>query len=118
VFESLAPNPGAKLPRIRIGLGARKQVVVAYADDVTIFLTTQADFAVIREAIRCFEKATGASLNPRKSNALAVEGWSTTTNFLDVDYYREIKIMGMEFASTNEQSIQRSWAHITDKFRA
>jgi hypothetical protein len=45
---------------------------VAYADDVTIFVTFAADFAIIEEAILLYEQASGARLNIRKSKALAV----------------------------------------------
>ena len=90
---------------------------MAFADDVTIFVTTPEDFTVIREAIRRFEKATGARLNVRKSKALAVGGWNTTTNALDVAYYPEIQVLGINFASTIEQSMNRSWTYITGKVR-
>jgi len=46
-----------KLPGIRIGKRARKTVVVAYADDITIFVTTPTDVPVISYAIQCYEKA-------------------------------------------------------------
>jgi len=46
--------------------------VVAYANDVTIFVTSAADFAIIEEANRLYERASGARLNPRKSKALEV----------------------------------------------
>jgi len=61
-----------KLPGIHIGKRANKTVVVAYADDVTIFVTSPTDLPVIHDAIQCYEKATGARLNTRKSKALAV----------------------------------------------
>jgi len=63
-----------KLTRIRIGKRGPKSVEVAYADDITIFVTTPTDIPVIQEAIHCYEKATGARLNTRKSGALAVGG--------------------------------------------
>jgi len=72
-----------KLPGIRIGKRARKTVAVAYADDITIFVTTPTDIPVINEAIQCYVKVTGARLNTRKSKALAVRGWSTSTDTLN-----------------------------------
>ena len=60
------------LPCIRIGCRTRPTSVVAYADDVIIFVTSSADFASIEEAIRLHERASGARFNPRKSKALAV----------------------------------------------
>ena len=56
-----------KLPGIRIGKQARKTVVVAYADNVTIFVTTPTDIPVIRDAIQCYEKATAARLKTRNT---------------------------------------------------
>jgi len=44
--------------------------VVAYADNVTVLVTQPGDFAIIYEAVRCYEKATGAKLNSYKSKAL------------------------------------------------
>jgi hypothetical protein len=45
---------------------------VAYADDVTIFISAVTDFTIIDEALQQFEKASGACINPRKSKAIAV----------------------------------------------
>ena len=53
-----------KLPGVRIGRRTRPTSVVAYADDVTIFVTYASDFAIIEEAIRLYERASGARLNP------------------------------------------------------
>jgi hypothetical protein len=52
-----------KLPGINIGKRANKTVVVAYTDDVTIFVTSPTDLPIIHHAIQCYEKATGARLN-------------------------------------------------------
>ena len=103
-----------KLPGIHIGKRANKTVVVAYADDVTIFVTSPTDLPVIHDAIQCYEKATGAHLNARKLKALAVGGWSTTTVPLGIPYANEIKILGVTFSSTIEQSTKKSWAIVTE----
>ena len=76
-----------KLSGIRIGKRARKIAVVAYADDVTIFVTTPTDIPVTQDEIQCYEKATGARLNTRKSKALAVGEWSTSTDTLNIAYH-------------------------------
>ena len=107
-----------KLPGIQIGKRARKTVVVAHADDVTIFVTTPTDIPVIRDAIQCYEKATGTRLNTRKSKALAVGGWSTSTDTLNIPYHAEIKILSLIFASTIEHSMTNSWTNVTGKLRS
>ena len=55
-----------RLPGTRIGRRTRT-AVVAYADYITLFVTTAVDIAVFREAIRTYERANSASLNIRKS---------------------------------------------------
>jgi hypothetical protein len=107
-----------KLPSMRIGKRARKTVVVAYADDITIFVTTPTDVPVITDAIQCYEKATGARLNTRKLKALAVGGWSTSTDTLNIQHHAEIKTLGITFASTIEHSMNKSWANVRGKVRA
>lgn len=57
-------------------------------------------------------------LNTRKSEALAVGGWSTATKALDIAYYPEIMFLSVIFLSTVEQSMNKSWATMTRKFRA
>ena len=104
-----------KLPGIRNGTRARKTVVVAYADDITIFVTTPTDVPLINDAIQCYEKATGTRLNTPKSKALAVRGWSAFTDTLNISYHAEIKILGITFASTIEHSMNKSWAYVAGK---
>jgi hypothetical protein len=65
-----------RLPGLCIDRRSKPVSVVAYADDVTIFLMTVADISIVEEAIRRFEKASGAKLNPQKSRALAIGSWS------------------------------------------
>jgi hypothetical protein len=46
-----------------------RTAVVAYADDITLFVTSPADIPGLREAMQTYERATGTSLNIRKSKA-------------------------------------------------
>ena len=100
--DPLLPILDQKLQVIRIGKRARKTVVVAYADDITILVTTPTDVPVISDAIKSYEKATGTRLNTRKSKALAVGEWTTFMDMLNIPYHAEIKILGVIFASTIE----------------
>jgi len=103
-----------KLPGIYIGKLANKNVVVAYADDVAIFVTAPTDVPDIQDAIQCYEKANGARLNTRKSKALAVDRWSKTTVQLGIPYANEVEILGITFSSTIEQSTKKGWAIVTE----
>jgi len=84
--------------------------VIAYADDVMIFVTKPEDFCIIRDAVHCFEKASGAHLNVRKSKALAVGGWEEAGNDLGVEYHQSIKILGINFSSMSERTMHKNWA--------
>jgi len=86
-------------------------MVVAYADDVTLFVTAPLDIQ-IREAIQCYERASGACLNTRKSKALAVGAWDNTTEVLDIPYYNEVQILGFSTVSTVEMSANTSWTKL------
>ena len=91
-----------KLTGIRIGKRGPKTVAVAYADDITIFVTTPTDIPVMQETIHCYEKAAGARLNTMKSRALEVGGWSKNTNVLNIPYQTEIKILVVTVTNTVE----------------
>ena len=93
-------------------------MMVAYADDITIFVTTPTDVSVINGATQCYEKATGARLNTQKSKALTVGGWSTSTDTLNITYRAEVKILGVTFARTIEHSMNKRWANVAGKVRA
>ena len=56
------------LPSIKIGRNTRHGPVIAFANDVTVFVTNPGDFHAIQQAIHLYERATGARLNPRFSH--------------------------------------------------
>ena len=114
----VAPHLEPELPGIRIRKRVRKTMVVVYADDITTLVRTQTDVPVINDTIQCYEKTTGARLNTRKSKALAVGGWSTSTDTLNITNHAEIKILGLTFVSIIEHSMNKSWANVTGKVRA
>ena len=87
--------------------------MVAYADDVTIFVTYAADFANIEEAIRLYEQASDARLNPRKSKALVVGSWCTQETVLGIAYHPHVTILGVTFWGTIKQTMKDSQARST-----
>jgi hypothetical protein len=86
-----------KLPGIRIGRRTRPTSLVAYADDVTIFVTSAADFAIIEEAIRLYKRASGSRLNTLKFKALAVGTRCTQQTVLGIAYHSHVTILGVTF---------------------
>lgn len=104
-----------KLPGIRIGRRGDKTAVVAYADDVTIFLTSPVDIPIIQDVIRCYENASGARVNIRKSKAMAIGIWGT--NIMNIPYYTDVKILGFHMASAVKQATHNAWSHLTATIR-
>jgi sRNA-binding carbon storage regulator CsrA len=74
------------LTGIRIGQSTQKTAVVAYADDVKIFVTAPKDINVIRDLLLNYERATGACLKIRKSKAMTAGSWITSVNVFDIPY--------------------------------
>ena len=81
----------------------RKTTVIAYADDVSILMTSQDDGRTVPDAIACYEKATGATLNIEKSSGLAVGTWDTACEIMGIPYSEEIKILGVKIRKTVKQ---------------
>jgi len=103
-----------RLPDISIGHRVRLTSVLAYADDVTILVTSIANFPII-EDIHLFERASGARLNPRKTKALAVGSWCTLETALRIDNHPHVSILGVTFWITIEQTMKDRWARLTGK---
>jgi hypothetical protein len=111
------PTPTAQMLGIRIGRRARPKTVVAYADDVIIFISSVTEFPIIEEALQLFEKASGASINPRKSKALAVGRWRAQETIRGIQYHPSVTILGITFWATIDQTTRDTWARITGKVR-
>jgi hypothetical protein len=62
------------LTGIAIGRGKTRIAAVAYADDVTVFLTSPADVQNLQEALRTYEEATGAKVQCAKVPGFSY-GW-------------------------------------------
>ena len=86
-----------ELKGIQIGQGHAKTTVIAYADDVTIFLTSPADVRNLQEILLIYEAATGAKVNMRKSRTLALGAWDATTQIMEITYHTDVKILGFHF---------------------
>jgi len=65
-------------------------VVIAYADDVTIFLTSPADVRKLQETLLTYEAAMGAKVNMWKSRALVLGAWDTATRIMDIPDHTDV----------------------------
>jgi hypothetical protein len=83
--------------------------VTAYADDVTVFLTSPSDVRQLQEAILCYERATGARVNINKSKELALGPWNKWLSVLNTTYHDTVTILGMEIRNTLRATSIASW---------
>jgi len=60
----------------------RKTTVIAYADDVSILVTSQENVRKVRIFVPCYVKANGATLKFAKSSALEVATWDTACDIM------------------------------------
>lgn len=74
--------------------------VVAYADDITVFVTSPDNVPVIQEALLCYKAASGAKVNIGKSKARAIGPWETPVRIRDIPYHTETRIVGFHIMTT------------------
>jgi len=86
-----------KLPSIRLGHRSRPTSVVAYSDDVNIFVTSVVGFIIIDESIHLYERAFGARISSRKSKSLAAGSWCTQETALGIVYNPSVTIVSVTF---------------------
>ena len=97
---------------------ARSRAVVAYGDDVKVLVTSPSDFKIIHNAIQLYERAPGTRLNRNKSKALAIVRWNIPATELGIGFHSYVKILGVTFGNTIEESMKGSWTQITRAVRA
>lgn len=102
---------------VRIVYRTKKTTVVAYADNVTIFVRSPADIFVIGYLLT-YEGATGVLLNIRKSKATSASLWNNSTKMLIIPCYQEITVVGFRFSSTVTRSGKGTWSWTTGKVKA
>jgi hypothetical protein len=92
--------------------------VIAYADDVTVFVTAPEESHTIHHADRRYELATGSDLNPLKSKDLSIGKWKTPPSLLGIHLHDVVDILGTSFLRTIALTTWDSWARIIRAVRA
>jgi len=103
---------------LRMGRHCARTSAVAYADDVTIFVTTPTDITKLQEAIHCFEAASGARVNIQKSRAIACGSWDKSIEIMNIPYHDTATVLGFQIKNTVGESALASWTKTTAKIRA
>jgi hypothetical protein len=94
VLYTLDLHPSLRLleqqhPGISVGRSTPVSVV-AYADEVTLFLTSAADFQIVENALRLFAQASGDRVNSQKSTFLPVGPWRTFDTIRGIEYRHKV----------------------------
>jgi outer membrane PBP1 activator LpoA protein len=87
--------------------------VIAYADDITLLVTSPSEIPRIRTIIDQYGAASGAKINISKSKSLALGAWDTSVDIMGIQYQREMKMLGAHFKNSVKQSAQNSWTKLT-----
>jgi len=106
------------LKGINTGGSILRATVIAYADDVTIFLSEPEDIIELQRIIVTYENIAGAKINTLKSKALVLGGWDETTQILDIPYTSEMKILGFTFTNRVNVAARKSWLKVTARVRS
>jgi hypothetical protein len=123
ILYSLCVNPllttlhGA-LPGVQIDHRNEHTTITAYADDVSIFITSPGDIPTVGDVLRTFEKASGAKISTTKSKILALSNWNTQLDILGVPYTDTLPILGMTLSTSIALSSKASWAKTITKIKA
>jgi len=103
---------------LRIGRRRARTSVVAYADDVTIFVTAPTDIQKLQETIHCYEAASGARVNIEKSRAIAFGTCNKSIDIMNIPYHDTATILGFQIKNTVRESALASWTKTTANIRA
>jgi hypothetical protein len=71
----------------------------------------------VRDAIVCYEKATGAKQDFIKFSALAVGTWDTAGDLMGIRYCEEIMILGVKMRNTGKQTALTRWTRLASLVR-
>ncbi|KAG1928992.1 hypothetical protein F2P79_023214 [Pimephales promelas] len=100
------------------GAGGRCAKVSVYADDMTLFLTSERDFVESNKIFRDFGEATGAKVNMSKSSVMFVGKWAgkgTGTGGYSL-CENGLKILGVRFFRQN--GAKENWRALVEKIRS
>jgi hypothetical protein len=81
-------------------------------------VTRPEEFNVIHKVTGQYERTSVAILNPAKSKALAIGGWTLPVRQLDIAFHLSLKTLGIIFAAKTEISGTYSWRNIVHAVRA
>ena len=92
--------------------------VSSYADDMTVFLTTETSFQALNDELTVYNFASGAHLNREKSVGLWLGKWKRQENQLQIKWTTTaIKILGLTFSPSYYESMKENWSMVLQKLK-
>lgn len=101
-----------------ISIAGTQHVCRAYADDLGLLVSIPSDLDAIRAALRLYEGASGAKINPRKTVFLPV--YNATRGFVRPWFQvkSEHRILGVRFRANLLQTASSNWRSVLHGIRA
>ncbi|KAJ1518795.1 hypothetical protein ONE63_011592 [Megalurothrips usitatus] len=99
---------GVCLPVGDGGGEAPRLAVSGYVDDVVAVLERPDDVPVLTEILEAFGEESGLRVNKKKSQALPVGGWKTSTPMV-CPYSDTVKVLGIVFTREVGDMLQANW---------
>jgi hypothetical protein len=96
------------LTGVTFGRRGQKISVAAYADAITVLPTHRKDFEIVHQVIQTYERAKGAQLNPRKSKALPLGGWSAPIANIEIETCPQVTIIMVKVGRTMDMKMKES----------
>ena len=93
-------------------------LLVAYADDITVFVSHRLDKLAVKKAVVRYEEVTGAKINFDKSEGLRLGAWRDSV-FLPGPFRwndRPVRIRGVWFGHSLQ--LERNWSEVRAKVEA
>lgn len=117
LLQAIRKNPniqGAPMPQT-----SETIKVIAYADDVTLFLSSNESFTALNHELTMFELATGSKINRQKSKGLWLGEWSQRRDKpLNITWTKiGIRILGIEYKANYSAMVHTNWRNTLNKVR-
>ena len=103
---------------VKTGNGRPGIATVAYAEDITIFLTRPEETPKLQEILDTYQKASDAHINTDKSRVMALGKWDATRRIMIIPCYGEITILGFTFKSKSNITDKEQWHRILSQVPA
>jgi len=95
--------------------GPVKAKLSAYANDITVFVSSVSEIVAVNKVLARYEKITGAKINLEKSEGLRLGAWAGSANLPGPFRWSDgpIKILGVWFGP--DLQIDKNWSEVQTK---